>query len=88
MLAVIASLVLWKASALCHLWSFPCGMEAVLITDSLSPNIMVAPFTDRSRSVIGTIACRLHCFTDCETEQLLFCLFSQLKSCVIRTSIA
>jgi hypothetical protein len=49
MLAAIASLVLWKASALCHLWSFPCGMEAVLTTDSLSPNIMVAPFTGTPR---------------------------------------
>jgi hypothetical protein len=49
MLAAIASLVLWKASALCHLWSFPCGMEAVLTTDSLSLNIMAAPFTGTPR---------------------------------------
>jgi GTPase Era involved in 16S rRNA processing len=52
MLAAIASLVLWKASALCRLWSFPCGMEAVLITDSLSLNIMAAPFTGTPTSLV------------------------------------
>jgi hypothetical protein len=44
LLVGIAFLILWKARMLCLLWSLPCGVEAMLMTDSLSPNIMAAPF--------------------------------------------
>jgi hypothetical protein len=39
---------------------------------------------DRSGSVIGTNACRLHRFTDCETEKLLFCLFPSARELCYR----
>jgi hypothetical protein len=73
MLAAFASLVLWKASTLCHLWSFPCGMEAVLTTDSLSPNIMAAPFTGTPR-YLSEVRWSMIC-----SVQVLMAMYSEPK---------